>query len=226
MDEAIEQLGSFDWVLFTSANAVAMFAQRWKAATRSRPEELPSTRMGVPRKGNGRPLPRIAAIGPATARAVEALGLKVDLLPPEYVAESLSTALLPYAPGARMLYPRAEEARDYLEETLAAAGAEVKSVEAYRNRIPPESRPALQHLFSTAALYPDAIPFTSASTVRNLVSLLSAAGLSLPSRVVLASIGPITSEELRRCGLQPTVEAAVATVAALVEAIVRSFAQR
>ena len=125
-----------------------------------------------------------------------------------------------------MLFVRAAEARDHLPEALAAAGADVTVAEAYRNRTPPESIPVLQHLFSAPALYPDAITFTSASTARNLAGLLEAAGLALPHHILLASIGPITSEALRDLGLTPTVEASAATIPALVESLISGFKDR
>jgi uroporphyrinogen-III synthase len=201
LDAALANLSTYDWLLFTSANAVEVFQKRLSQ----------------------QPMPlslRIAAVGPATARAIEAIGLTVDLIPPQYVAESLAAALAPYAPSARMLLIRAAEARNVLPEALTAAGATVTIAEAYRNQIPPGSIPALQRLFSDPALYPDAITFTSASTARNLFALLGAAGLTLPAQVALASIGPITSQTLREQGHQPHVEASQATIPALVEALV------
>ena len=140
-------------------------------------------------------------------------------MPLEYIAEALATALLPFASGARMLFIRASEARDHIPEALMAAGAELTIVEAYRNQMPPESVPALRHLFSSAALSPDAVTFTSASTARNLVALLEVSKLTLDPRIVLASIGPITSQALRDVGLSPTVEAAEPTIPALIEAL-------
>ena len=117
----------------------------------------------------------------------------------------------------------AAEARDILPEALTRAGAQVTIAEAYRNRIPPESIPALHQLFASPATRPDAITFTSASTARNLVTLLEAANLTLPSTITLASIGPITSQALRDLGLNPTIEAAEPTIAALVETLARGL---
>ena len=212
LDQAIRQVNTFDWLLFTSVNAVEVFVER-----------LNSVALASSGSAAGRLLPRIAAIGPATARAIRSAGFEVALMPREYVAEALSAALTPYAPGARMLYLRAADARDHLHEALTAAGARVSSVVAYRSRIPPASVSDLMHLFSTAYSYPDAITFTSASTVRNLVSLLKSAALELPAGVLIASIGPITSQALREAGLQPGVEAAEATIGALIEAIAKGF---
>jgi uroporphyrinogen-III synthase len=148
-----------------------------------------------------------------------AIGLTVDLVPPQYIGESLAEALLPEAPGKSFLLVRAAEARDILPETLATAGATVTIAEAYRNQLPPDSIPALQQIFATEASYPDAITFTSASTARNLCALLEAANLVLPPNITLASIGPVTSQALRDLGHEPTIEASEPTIGALVQAL-------
>ena len=168
-------------------------------------------------------MPKIATIGPATAHAIQSIGLTVDLIPPRYIAESLAEALLPEAPGKSFLLVRAAEARDHLPETLTAAGATVTIAEAYRNQLPPDSIPALQTLFASPETYPDAITFTSASTARNLFDLLEAANLTLPPNIALASIGPITSQTLRDLGHEPTIEAHEPTISALVQTLITHF---
>jgi uroporphyrinogen-III synthase len=202
LDEALAQLESYDWLLFTSANAVEVFHQRRDPLLQPR---------------------RIAVIGPATARAVQGIGLTVDLIPPKYIAESLAEALIPQASGKRILFIRAAEARDVLPQTLAAAGAAVTIADAYRNQIPPESIPALQQLFASPTSYPDAITFTSASTARNLITLLEATSLTLPTGIALASIGPITSQTLRDFGYPTHLEAAEPTISSLIEALTKHF---
>ncbi len=205
LDSALTCLGAYDWLLFTSANAVEAFHRR---AQFHRLNQLPN---------------KIAVIGPATLSAANAIGLTVDLVPPRYVAESLAESLLPEAPGKSFLLVRAAEARDHLPETLTAAGATVTIAEAYRNQLPPASIPALQHLFSSPENYPDAITFTSASTARNLFALLEAANLTLPANIALASIGPITSEILRDLGHPPTIEAAESTIPGLIQSLASHF---
>lgn len=204
LDTALAQLESFDWLLFTSANAVEVFHQRRNPALQPQ---------------------RIAVIGPATARAVQGISLQVDLIPSKYVAESLAEALTPEASGKRILLIRAAEARDVLPEALTAAGATVTIAEAYRNQIPPESIPALRQLFASSTSSPDAITFTSASTARNLVALLKAANITLPADITLASIGPVTSQILRDLGYEPSVEAPAATIDALIQSLVTRFSQ-
>jgi uroporphyrinogen-III synthase len=202
LDTALAQLESYDWLLFTSANAVEVFHRRRNPLL-------------VPK--------RIAVIGPATAQAVRGIGLQVDLIPQKYVAESLAEALVPEASGKRILLVRAADARDILPEALAAAGAAVTLAEAYRNQVPPDSISALRQLFRQPASYPDAITFTSASTARNLAALLEAASLTIPAGIVLASIGPITSRTLGDLGYPPQVEAAEPTIPALVQSLTAYF---
>lgn len=205
LDDALSRLGSFDWLVFTSANAVDVFAERRDPALRPK---------------------KIAVIGPATAKAVEAIGLDVNLVPSHYVAESLADALVPAAAGKRVLLVRAEEARDVLPEALLQAGANLTIAPAYRNQIPASSIPAICEVFARKEDYPDAVTLTSASTVRSLLSLLETSGLALPTGVPLASIGPITSQALRDLGYQSTIEAKQSTIPALVDALVQYFAVR
>jgi uroporphyrinogen-III synthase len=205
LDAALTCLRTYDWLIFTSANAVEAFHRR--------AQFLHLTQ-----------LPRhIAVIGPATLRAANAIGLTVDLVPPQSIAESLAESLLPEAAGKSFLLVRAAEARDHLPEALTAAGATVTIADAYRNQIPTSSIPALTQLFSSPEHYPHAITFTSASTARNLCNILEAANLTLPSNITLASIGPITSEALRSLGHPPTIEASEPTISALVQSLVGHF---
>ena len=199
LDTALTTIASFDWLLFTSANAVEAFTDRARALRLS-------------------PQPNcIAAIGPATARAVVEAGFFLNLIPPHAIAESLAEALRPQAPSSRMLLVRAAVARDILPELLARAGAIVTIAEAYRTVIPETSVERLRKLFSNEP--PDAITFTSASTAQNLIALLNQASLKRPQGIVLASIGPITSQAMRELGLEPTCEAEDASIPALVHAL-------
>ena len=201
MDAALASIRGFDWIIFTSANAVQAFVER-------------ARHLGLSPFAK-----RVAVIGAATARAAEQAGMQVDLLPAQAVAEALAEALRPHAADASMLLVRAAVGRDVLPEKLTEAGARVTIAEAYRNIIPHDSIVELRTLFTTNP--PDAITFTSASTAQNLMSLLDAASLKLPNPVVLASIGPITSQAMRELGIEPSVEAAEATIPALVSALCR-----
>jgi uroporphyrinogen-III synthase len=209
LDAALQHLDTFHWLLFTSANAVEVFASRLSSPGRVR-------------------MPRIAAIGQATARSVEAAGLSVDVIPQQAVAESFAQALLPYVSqpdgsSTRFLLVRAEQARDHLPETLGAAGAEIIIAPAYRTVIPESSIPAIREMFSRPENYPDAVTFTSSSTAHNLFALLEAAGATLPPQILRVSIGPITSQTLVQLGFPPHVEAKEASVPSLAAAIVEHF---
>jgi uroporphyrinogen-III synthase len=208
LDAALVTLSSYDWLLLTSANAVEAMMNRARLL-RVRPYAR-----------------RIAAIGPATARAVVESGLAraVDLVPSRFVAEGLVEALLPHAPGARMLLVRAAVAREVLPDQLVQAGAELTVVEAYRTVVPRESVEAVAAFRGPRP--PDAIPFTSASAAQNLQALLDAAGVSLPPETMLASIGPVTSLAMREMGWKPAVEASEATLDALVQALAGLFKSR
>ena len=213
--------GAFQWLLFTSANAVEAFHRR-VLHLGLEVEQLLKPHSAHPAKT------RIAAIGPATARSIEAIGLAPDLVPPQAIAESLTTALLPEAlqsdgTPTRFLLLRAEQAREHLPETLRAAGGEVTIAPAYRTVIPAGSVEAIRELFS-GPTPPDAITFTSSSTARNLFTLLESAGLTLPPNIIRASIGPITSDTLRDLGFPPHVEATDATVSTLSQDLVKYLA--
>ena len=212
LDAAIEGLRTFDWLVFTSANAVAAFAERGFKLQQTTRDDQPF---------------RVAAIGSATARALTGIGLPPDLLPAQAVAESLAEALLPriIPRQTRILLVRAVEARDTLPNSLRHAGADLTIAPAYRNVIPSASIPALRSIFQTPGSWPDAITFTSSSTAANLFSLLEVAGIGLPAdgrnghTILRASIGPVTSQTLRDLGYPPHIQASEPTIASLVQAL-------
>jgi len=196
LDRAISSLPSYDWLIFTSANGVKAFIDR-----------LPDLRA---LRG------KICAIGPATRAAIEALHLKIDLMGEEYVAEGLVAAFAAHPlDGCRILLPRAAVARDLVPQELAKRGARVDVVEAYRT-VAPENLAA-----DVAAAWtprrPDAITFTSSSTVRNFVAAAGAAALA---GVSVLSIGPVTTRTARELGLTVAAQARVYTVEGLVDALV------
>jgi uroporphyrinogen III methyltransferase/synthase len=154
LDQAIERLSSYEWLIFTSVNGVRFFMERLDYSA----HDLRSLKA------------RICAIGPATRRAVENLHLKVDLMPEEYVAESLVKAFAgEKLAGQRILLPRASVARDLIPKELTKLGAQVDVVEAYRN-MAPEDAVLRAHEIFWASKKPDWVTFTSSSTVKNLVA--------------------------------------------------------
>jgi len=205
LDAALCQIAEFDVAAFTSPNAVNAFHRRAET-------------LGL----NPQPR-RIAVVGPATARAIEAIGLRADVMPQIFTAESLAERLAPEAAGSRFLLVLAEDAPPKLQAGLEAAGGHVTVAAAYSNRIPAESLTAVQSLFADSQQVPDAALFTSASTAENLIALLQSAGLTLPEQVARGSIGPITSKALRGLGQPAHFEAAESTIPALAEAVAAYF---
>jgi uroporphyrinogen III methyltransferase/synthase len=217
LGHAIDRLDTYDWLIFTSVNGVRHFVEALDKSN----HDLRALKA------------KICTIGPATKAAVEALHLRVDVMPKEYVAESLLEALAGEdLKGKCVLLPRAAVARDLVPIALAERGAHVDVVEAYRTIMPAEAPARAKEAL---ARKPDWITFTSSSTVKNLVSALGTAhtndalgdgeagreALHLFQRSggKLASIGPITSQTLRSFGLTPDAEADPHTIEGLVEAI-------
>jgi uroporphyrinogen III methyltransferase/synthase len=198
LDRAIQNLHSYDWLIFTSVNGVRHFVEALDRST----TDLRALRA------------KLCAIGSATAAALAALHLRVDIVPTEYVAESLLEALAgePLL-GKRILLPRAAVARDLIPDTLRARGAVIDVVEAYRTVIPHDAAALAQ---DALARHPHWIAFTSSSTVKNWIAV---AGRESLHGVKIASIGPITSQTAREFGLHVTVEADPHTIEGLVEAL-------
>ncbi len=187
-------------MIFTSVNGVRFFLNRLDQS----PYDLRSLKA------------RICAIGPATRQAVQELHLKVDLVPEQYVAESLVKAFASEnLAGKRMLLPRAAIARDVIPLELAKLGAQVDVVETYRNVVPASAAARASEVFS-GGKKPDWITFTSSSTVKNLLAITGREGLD---GVRIASIGPVTSSTLCAHGLRVDAEAKEFTLDGLVEAI-------
>jgi uroporphyrinogen III methyltransferase/synthase len=161
---------------------------------------------------------RVAAIGPATARALREHGVLADVLPARAVAESLVEALGD-VPVGRALIARAKVARDVLPDALRARGAEVDVLELYETVAEPLTEAQL-----AAVRAADYVTFTSASTVANLLGALGAGGAAALDGARLASIGPITSDALRGHGLEPALEADPHDVDGLLAALVADAA--
>ncbi len=198
LDRAIANLACYDWLLFTSANGVRYFMERLDRSA----ADLRSLRA------------RICAIGPATRAAVEALHLKCDLMGREYVAEGLLEAFAAHdLAGRRILLPRAAVARDLVPAGLARRGAVVDVVEAYRTVIPEDAADRAREVLAGR---PDAITFTSSSTVQNFAAIAGAESLA---GLKVFSIGPITSATARSLGIEVTAEAREFTIDGLLAAI-------
>lgn len=202
LDEALARAASFAWVVFTSVNGVRAAAAR----------------LGAP-AAIARALgsARLAAIGPATARELEALGLAVAFMPAQFRGEQLALAL-PVAPGDRVVLFRADIASEDLHLGLEARGVAVTNVVAYRT-----VRPAARRIDLTAV---DAITFTSSSTARNFVEMLDPASRAALNRPAIFCIGPVTAATARALGLPVAAVAEEYTVPGLVSAICNYYAGR
>lgn len=217
LDEAIENLYGYDWLIFTSVNGVDFFLRRLETLGRAASEldEL-----------------RVCAVGAATAERLRDASVHVDVVPQQFKAEGVFAALELYAGGREQLsrlnflLPRAAVARDYLPRALAAAGARVDAVPAYRT-VRPESteRARLAALLVGGAV--DCITFTSASTVKNLAQLFDTTDLSeLLAGVTVACIGDITAQTASDYGLSITLQPDEFTIPALARAIARHYTRR
>ena len=185
LDRALQGMarGEFDWLVLTSANAVMILRQRLEMLGLT-----PASRVAL------------ACVGPATAQAAERLlGLQTRALPEEYVAEALAEVIKPALP-ATVLLLQAERARPVLREELAASGAMITAIAAYRTVLG-EGGVHLSTLVRARQV--DAITFTSASTVENCVRRLAAerADISLLASLCLACIGPVTAQAIWGLGL-------------------------
>src|SRR5436305_2586587 len=208
LDTALQDILQYDWLILTSVNGVeAMF---------SRLEPLGLSVDSLQHL-------KIAAIGPATEERIQDHGLVVDIVPPHYVAEEVVRALRKLVKGEKVLLVRAKIARDVIPDELGNGGAEVDVAEAYQTTIPEDAKRGMLRVFSDNKL-PDAITFTSSSTVKNFFSVLL--GSDIPSKlshVKFASIGPVTSDTLREYGLPVHIEADEYTMEGLAQALVRLF---
>jgi uroporphyrinogen-III synthase len=216
LDRALKNLRDYDWLILTSVNGVDAF---WKRVRRRH----------IPRKEFAHL--QVAAIGPATRKAVEKGGLRVEVVPPEYVAESVVESLRTHVSGKRVLLTRAKVARDVIPRELRKLGAKVDVVEAYETAIPRASRTPLRALLNDPKRRPHIITFTSSSSVRNFVSLVgkqvgrgrARSPRAVPwllERIRMASIGPVTSSTLLDVGLPVDIEAKQYTIPGLIRAIV------
>jgi len=204
LDAALKNLKTFDWLILTSVNGVEALWQRMRRqrVPRSRLKHL-----------------QIAAIGPATKKAIVRHGLKVKMVPEEYVAESVVKGLRDKVNGMRVLLVRAKVARDVIPDELRAAGATVDVVEAYETVVPEKSRTRLRALMKSARR-PHIVAFTSSSTVRNFADLLGPDQIAGLKDVKYASIGPVTSATLRQLNFPVAIEAKEFTMGGLIRAIV------
>jgi uroporphyrinogen III methyltransferase/synthase len=208
LDRAIDQLKSYDWILFTSANGVHFFWQRLREK-RER-HRLPSTL-------------KVCAIGPATAKQLKEKGVSVHYIPKEFIAESVLEGFeKKFINGKRILLARAKKARDILPKGLRKMGAEVDVVEAYRTVRPKGGSKKLKKILKDGKM--DVITFTSSSTVSHFAELLKKEDLKkLLKGIAIACIGPVTARTVREWGLKAEIQPRRYTIPGLTRAIAEFF---
>jgi len=202
---AISRLSLYDWLIFTSQNAISIF---W--------EQL----LGEGRDARALAGLKVAAVGPATAGALLEHGITVDVIPNRFVAEGLLEMMRARddVAGNKVLYVTAEGARDVLPKGLREINAEVTVIEAYRSIVDGEGAEKLARAIEAGKV--DLVTFTSASAVRGYVD---AVGEELALRVPAASIGGQTSEALREAGIEVKVEAKESTLDGLASSVSSAF---
>lgn len=208
LDQVLEKIDKYDWIIFTSVNGVNSFFKRLRFHRRDLRELK-----GV----------RLCAIGPKTREALEAYGLIVDYLPEEYRAEAIIEGFAGEdLQGKRFLLPRADIARKILPETLRQMGAVVDEVTAYKTVREAADRDMLIELFQRKMIH--VVTFTSSSTVKNFAGILAVSDLpGLLQDTTVACIGPITADTARSLGLKVDIEAKEYTIDGLIQAILLYF---
>lgn len=211
LDQALQQIDSYQWLLFTSLNTVTWFFHHlWKSGMDAR-------------NLSG---PKIAAVGRATAEKLLSYGLRADLVPEKFTGEGLAEALIKTGvKGNKILLPRALKAREILPEMLEGAEATVTVVPVYKN-VPPQGRKdELRERLENGSI--DLVTFTSSSTVENFLTMVDASTEEelhrLMAPVAIAVIGPITAATVRKHGLKVDIQPEQYTIADMVNAIVAYY---
>ena len=215
LDDACARAGTFDWIIFSSTNAVDVFMERLLRT----PHDLRALG-GV----------KLCVVGSATAERLRQHGLKVDLTPAEYRAEAVVRAIREAVDvrGLKVLLPRSDIGREVIAHELRKLGAEVTEVVAYRTVVAEperEGEPDIYRMLLDRSI--DVVTFTSASAVRNFVKVVGAEpAADLLRTTIVASIGPVTAEAAAQCQIETTILSPQHTIPALVDAIVEHFARK
>ena len=217
LDSCIDAIGTYHWLIFTSAAGFSFFMKR-----------LIKTDKDI-RELKGL---KICAIGPKTAEAIRAYGLKVDLVPGEFNAEGLIEAFIKEArdsvqdtryktsnlEGLRILLPRAEKARDLFPERVRELNGEIACPAAYRTIKPEKHGKRLYRFLKSGRI--SIATFTSAATFTNFVDIMGEEGPDFLRGVTIAAIGPVTARAIEAAGLKVSIMPKEATIKAMVEEII------
>jgi uroporphyrinogen III methyltransferase/synthase len=203
LDEAIDKLTTYNWLIFTSANGVQFFFER----LREKNKDIRDLK-GI----------QICCIGPATARQIEDKGIKVDLVPEQFIAEGILQSFAAMdIKGRKILIPRAAKARDVLPEGLKKFGASVDVVATYQTVNSGKKKEELAALISDNKV--DVITFTSSSTVTSFVEIMGR-DFTLPAHIDVACIGPVTAATAKKAGFKIDISHEEYTMEGLVQSLV------
>ena len=205
LDQAIAELDHTDYLILTSVNSVTAFFDRLTA---------------LGHDINALAKLQTVAVGPKSAEAITARGVKADLVPEDYRAEGVVALLKEHVSGKRLLYPKAALARDLIPAELTAVGAEVIAPVAYASAAPADAAQKLRMALVDGL---DLLTFTASSTIQNFVDLLSDENLTLAKQIPVASIGPLTSATAEKLGFTVVFEPDNSTLHDMVEAINKYF---
>jgi uroporphyrinogen III methyltransferase/synthase len=204
LDCSIKDLSGFNWVIFTSANGVEVFFNRMKFL---RKDARAFANLNI------------CAIGPATAEKLLEYGVAADLVPEKYIAESIAEALKGKVKGKKILLPRADIARAELAQLLEKDGATIKEIPIYKTTIPLGLSGELKDIVENT----DMVTFTSSSTAENFAAILGCHEKEICGKIRAASIGPITTEAVKKAGIEIACEAREYTIPGLVEVILEYY---
>jgi uroporphyrinogen III methyltransferase/synthase len=206
LDTAIKNLENYDWLIFTSANGVQYFFERLL----EKQKDIRDLK-GI----------KICCIGSATARQIEDKGIKVDLVPEQFIAEGILQSFAGMdLKGKKILIPRAAKARDVLPEGLKKLGASVDVVTAYRTVNSGKKKEELAALIDDNKV--DVITFTSSSTVINFVEIMGR-NFKIPAHINIACIGPVTAAAAKKTGFKIDIQKEEYTIEGLVQSLIDYF---
>ena len=206
LDAAIDKLTTYDWLIFTSANGVHFFFER----LREKQKDIRDLK-GI----------KICCIGPATAKQIENKGIKVDLVPEQFIAEGILQSFAAMdLKGRKILIPRAAQARDVLPEGLKKLGASVDVVTTYQTINSGRKKEEIAALIHDNKV--DVITFTSSSTVTNFLEIMGR-DFKLPANIDVACIGPVTEAAAKKAGFRIDIQQEEYTMEGLVQSLLQYF---
>jgi uroporphyrinogen III methyltransferase / synthase len=209
LDAVLRRLAEFDWILFTSQNAVRFFCQRMRE-------------LGLQVALSQKRRPMVAAVGTRTGSAAREEGFRVDTVPKNHSGAALVQELWDAIGDRKILLPRSDRADDRLPKALREAGADVTEIVAYRTAAPDSLDPKILKSIRDAKVH--AIVFASPSAFRFLSECVGATELArLSSRVQFAAIGPTTARALREQGMRVEIEATQSSAAGLADSIAKYY---